>query len=35
MHGRSLPGNREVSSLAAGVAHLRSARGRPKGRSLR
>jgi hypothetical protein len=35
MHGRSWPGNREISSLAGGVAHLRSARGRPKGRSPR
>jgi hypothetical protein len=35
MHGRSLSGNREVSLLAGGVAHPRSAQGRPKGRSLR
>jgi hypothetical protein len=35
MHGRSLFGNREISSLAGGVAHHRSAQGRPKGRSLR
>ena len=35
MHGRSLFGNREVSSLALGVAHHGSAQGRPKGRSLR
>jgi len=34
MHGRSLIGNREISLLAAGVAHPRSAQGRPKGRSL-
>ena len=34
MHGRSLFGNREISSLAGGVAHHRSAQGRPKGRSL-
>jgi hypothetical protein len=35
MHGRSLRGNREISLLAAGGAHLRSAWGRPQGRSLR
>ena len=35
MHGRSLFGNREISLLAGGVAHHGSARGRPKGRSLR
>ena len=29
MHGRSLLGNREISLLAGGVAHHRSARGRP------
>jgi hypothetical protein len=34
MHGRSLSGNREISSLAGGGAHHRSAQGRPKGRSL-
>jgi len=34
MHGRSLSGNREISLLAGGVAHHRSAQGRPKGRSL-
>ena len=34
MHGRSLFGNREISLLAGGVAHHRSAQGRPKGRSL-
>jgi hypothetical protein len=34
MHGRSLFGNREISSLASGIAHHRSAQGRPKGRSL-
>jgi hypothetical protein len=34
MHGRALYGNREISSLACGVAHHRSAQGRPKGRSL-
>ena len=33
MHGRSLCGNREISLLAAGGAHRRSARGRPQGRS--
>jgi hypothetical protein len=35
MHGRSLPGNREVSSPAGDGARRRSARGRPDGRSLR
>ena len=35
MHGRSLSGNREISSLAGGGAHLRSALGRPHGRSQR
>jgi hypothetical protein len=35
MHERSLSGNREISLPAGGVAHHRSARGRPKGRSLR
>jgi hypothetical protein len=35
MHGRSLPGNREISLLARGVEHPRSVQGRPKGRSLR
>jgi hypothetical protein len=35
MHGRSLFGNREVSLLAGGNARHRSARGRPRGRSLR
>jgi hypothetical protein len=35
MHGRSLPGNREISLPTGGVAHHRSAWGRPKGRSLR
>lgn len=35
MHGRSLFGNREISSLAGGAAHHRPAQGRPKGRSLR
>lgn len=35
MQGRSLSGNREISSLADGLAHRRSARGRPKGRSPR
>lgn len=34
MHGRSLFGNREISSLAGGVAHRRPVQGRPKGRSL-
>ena len=34
MHGRSLFGNREISSLAGGVARHRSVQGRPKGRSL-
>lgn len=34
MHGRFLFGNREISSLAGGVAHHRSVQGRPKGRSL-
>ena len=35
MYGRSLPGNREISVPTGGVAHHRSAWGRPKGRSLR
>jgi len=35
MHGRSLFGNREISSLAGGGARLRSALGRPNGRSRR
>jgi len=35
MHGRSLFGNREISLPTGGVAHHRSAWGRPKGRSLR
>jgi hypothetical protein len=35
MHGRSLYGNRDISSLAEGFAHLRSALGRPYGRSQR
>jgi hypothetical protein len=35
MHGRSLRGNREISLLAVGGAHRRSARGRPQGRSPR
>ena len=35
MHGHSLFGNREISLLTGGVAHHRSAWGRPKGRSLR
>jgi hypothetical protein len=35
MHGRSLPGNREISLPTGGVAHHRSAWGRPKSRSLR
>ena len=35
MHGRSLPGNREISSLAGDVARRRSARGRDQSRSLR
>jgi hypothetical protein len=34
MHGRSLSGNREISLPTGGVAHHRSAQGRPKGRSL-
>jgi hypothetical protein len=34
MHRRSLFGNREISLLASGGAHHRSAQGRPKGRSL-
>jgi hypothetical protein len=34
MHGRSLFGNREISSLAGGDAHHWSVQGRPKGRSL-
>ena len=35
MHGRSLIGNREISSLAGGVARRGSALGRPQGRSRR
>jgi hypothetical protein len=35
MHGHSLRGNREISSLTDGEAHRRSARGRPQGRSPR
>ncbi len=35
MHGRSLPGNREVLSLAPDGAHPEPARGRPDGRSPR
>ena len=35
MHGRSLPGNREISSPTGGGAHRRSALGRPTGRSQR
>jgi len=35
MYGRSLPGNRDISSPAGGVAHRRSALGRPTGRSQR
>jgi hypothetical protein len=35
MYGRSLPGNREISSLAGGVARRRSALGRLYGRSQR
>ncbi len=35
MHGRFLPGNREVLSLAPDGAHPESARGRPDGRSPR
>jgi hypothetical protein len=35
MHGRSLPGNREISSLAGDVARRRSARGRDQTRSPR
>lgn len=35
MHGRSLPGNRESSLPTGGVAHRRSALGRPIGRSQR
>ena len=35
MHGRSLTGNREISSPTVGVACLRSALGRPRGRSQR
>ena len=35
MHAHSLFGNREISSLAGGVAHRRSALGRPYGRSQR
>ena len=34
MHARSLSGNREISSLAGGIARHRSAQGRPDGRSL-
>ncbi len=33
MHGRSLDGNREISLLAVGEAHRRSAWGRPQGQS--
>jgi hypothetical protein len=33
MHGRSLPGNREISCLPCGVAHREAAAGRPDGRS--
>ena len=35
MHGRSLPGNRDISPLTGGVAHRRPALGRPHGRSRR
>jgi hypothetical protein len=35
MHGRSLSGNREISSPTGGVAHRRPALGRPYGRSQR
>ena len=35
MYGRSLPGNREISSLAGGVARRRSTLGRLYGRSQR
>ncbi len=35
MHGRSFSGNREISLPAGGVAHRRSALGRPTGRSQR
>jgi hypothetical protein len=35
MHGHSLHGNREISLLAGGGAHRRSAWGRPQGRSPR
>lgn len=35
MHGRSLAGNREITSLAGGGAHFRSALGRPHGQSQR
>ena len=35
MHGRSLPGNREISSLADDDVHHRSARGRDQTRSPR
>ena len=35
MHGRSLPGNRDISPPAGGLAHRRSALGRPYGRSQR
>ena len=33
MHGRSMPGNREISCPPGGVAHRRAAAGRPEGRS--
>ena len=35
MHGHSLPGNRDISSLAGAVARRRSARGRGQTRSPR
>ena len=35
MHGRSLPGNRDISSPTGGVAHRRPALGRPTGPSQR
>jgi hypothetical protein len=35
MHGRSLPGNRDISPPTGGIAHRRSAPGRPNGRSRR
>ena len=35
MHGRSLPGNRDISPPTGGVAHRRPAPGRPYGRSRR